>query len=192
MVINTFRISQPGWTGTCVLRIVQATPRTVLSVDPIGRRSAVATSRSQWVPSWRSMLRIQPFVSMTRNDIETNGAKLVQRQSPRAFQRFDIAAKVRNTASAAVWSRIEWPASGPRSPRRSSRDALQSARRLPTQLPCYLKVAARSGVMDQARPALQTGLTLSALRIDTGRSRGSRRRLLRMVEARRDMPAKRN
>lgn len=188
----THRKPQPGWTGTCVLRIVLATPRTVLSVDPIGRCSAVAASRSEFVSSWRSTLRNLPFVSMTRIDIETNGAMLVQRQTPRAFQRFDIDAKVQKTASAANRSSTKRPASDPRSPHRSSRDVVQSARSLPTQLPSCVKAAAGSGVLDQARPALQTGLKLSVLRIDTGRSRGSCGRPFRVAEERSKVPTKRN
>jgi hypothetical protein len=93
MESSTHRKPQPGWTGTRALRIVQATLRTVLSVDPIGRRSAVATSRSAFVSSWGTMLRLSPPVSVTPCGMETGGAKLAQRQCPRGFEPNDLRCK---------------------------------------------------------------------------------------------------
>ena len=102
----THRKPQPGWTGTRALRIVQATPRTFLSVDPIGRRSAVATLRSAIDPSWRSRLRLLPPVSVTLRDIETGGANLAQSQNLRALQRSSIDAKVSKPAFSAAVSTL--------------------------------------------------------------------------------------
>jgi hypothetical protein len=104
MVTHTNCISQPGWTGARVLRIVQATPRTFLSVDPIGRRSAAATARSFVRSHWSSMLRILPHVSVTRSAIETCGAMLVQRQHPRALGRMTFGTKAMKSASGAAQS----------------------------------------------------------------------------------------
>ena len=172
MVISTCRIPQPGWTGTRVLRIVQATPRTVLSVDPIGRRSAVATFRSAFVSSWRSMLQLPPSVSMTRNDIETEGAKLAQRQYPRGFEPNDLRCKSSEIRFRAVRS-------------------IRSRRKRPIRERCHIdRLGASSGdrkafrclvplsetgsrrVMRQrlSVAGAQTGLTLTALRIESGQA----------------------
>jgi hypothetical protein len=176
MESSTHRKPQPGWTGTRALRIVQATSRTFLSVDPIGRRSAVATLRSAIVSSWRSRLRLLPPVSVTLRDIETGGANLAQCLYTWAFQRSNLDAKVPETASAANHALTLWPTSDSRSLRRSSRGVKQSAWSLTAHLPSCFVAAARPGDTGLARPALHSRLLLSDCRIDSGRSRWLRGR----------------
>jgi hypothetical protein len=104
MALLVSRNPQPGRTGNRALRVVQAAPRTFSSVDPIDRRSAVATSRSATLSLRSSMLRLSPHVSVERSAIETGGAKLVQRQHPRAFRRTIFGAKAMKSASGSARS----------------------------------------------------------------------------------------
>jgi hypothetical protein len=173
MAKDATRISQPGGTGNVgALRIVKAAQRTLSSVDPIGRRSAVASSRNPSSLCGSSTSRASPPVSVGLRTIETGGANLAQCQTPRALQRFNSRCKSPETRVCGRPTMTIRPTSDPRSPRRSFRDAEQNAKSHSTHLPCCPMAAARSGVTDLARPALQPGLILSESRIDTGGLRG--------------------
>jgi hypothetical protein len=81
------RISQPGGTGNVgVLRILKAVRR-ASPVGPIGHRSMVASVRNVDSLFGRSTACVSPPVSMGLRTIETGGASLAQRQTPRAFAR---------------------------------------------------------------------------------------------------------
>jgi len=120
MARTAYPMSQPGRTGNLgALRIVKAAQRTSSSVDPTGRRSAVVSLRSISSSVWGFTLRLPPPVSMGLRTIETGGAKLAQRQNPRAFPPNDLRYKSPKSAfGAARSSRLRPQAPDPRAMQR--------------------------------------------------------------------------
>jgi hypothetical protein len=98
MAMEASRISQPGRTGTVgALRIVKAAQRTRSSVDPIGCRSAAASSRNASSLFGSSMSRTSPPVSVGLRTIETGGSSPAQRQVSWAFARVNAPCKSPHT-----------------------------------------------------------------------------------------------
>ena len=163
------QMSQPGGTGKLgCLRIVKAAQRTLSSVDPIGCRSAVASSRKASSAPRSSMLREMSPVSVGLRTIETGGAKLAQRQSPRALQRFNVDAKVHKPASkASISGGKSRPAPDPRSlQRRSSRGVSRSRKDLRIRLSRCLYPGSRQVERDRPSAAgALSGLILNVCRV---------------------------